>query len=439
MEKTTNTDKLSIIRENQELIIHKKWSRATGGVILGFSIVWTAIAGFMCSGIFSSMFDFGGEASFLVILPLVFGLIPLLFVLIGIALFYGGVAMLSNQTKITVDQHLFQVKSGPIPLMRRQRIAISNIQQIYVHEQIRSNNSGQVSYQLSYIDKHGQSNFLLGKLAAFLPVSMPSFDLLEAQTIEKALESFMGIEDQVVAMEVEKLNKKSLEEDPEASNKEYWSRKEDFKGEKTKYSEKEEYEYAPSEKESEGSSAPISLLGHPDSLIVEESVDGLFILKKWRHPIVLFFLIFTVIWNTVLWGIISFLVPTLLRSWDVSLLLPILFMIPFIGIGIWLAYMSIAVIFNSTRIFVNQDRFSLSHTPLPAGKGIQLDPKDILDIELKQERRSSKNGSYMVYLLTLVDRNGLRHDMNIRNQFIRWSQEEAEFLQSKIKAYLHLD
>lgn len=436
MEKTIHTDKLSIIRENQELIIHKRWNRMQGAVILGFSLIWTTISALISSGFLTSIFDFGEETSLLIIIPLLFGLIPLLFILIGIGLFYLGLTMLRNQTTIRVDQQLFQLKSGPLPLMRRQRIAVSNIQQIYVHELSRSKDSGQASYQLSYIDNQGQSNLLFGKLG-FLPVSLPSLDLQEAQTIEKVLEDFMGIEDQSVSMEVKYYSKKNVDEEIESSNKEYWSKKEDFKKEEVEQSEYLEYEHNSYEREK--STTTKSLIGHPDSLIVEESLDGLFILKKWRHPIVFFFLIFSIIWNGIIWTIAGLLIPSVLKGGDISLMMPLLFMIPFIGIGIWLAYMTIAVIFNSTRIFINQHRFNLSHNPLPAGKGIQLDRNDVLDIELKQERRSGKNGSYMVYLLEVVDQNGLRHNMNIRNQFISWSQEEAEFLQSKIKAYLQLD
>jgi hypothetical protein len=436
MEKTISHPKLSIIEDNQQLIIQKKWSRVQGAVILGFSIVWTAIAGFISSGFFGSMFDFGDAPSFLVIIPMVFGLIPLLFILIGVGLFYGGLCMLNNQTKITVDQHLFQVKSGPLPLMRKQRIPISSIQQIYVHEQSSSNSSSDgVSYQLSFINQNGETQLLLGKLG-FLPVSLPAFDLDEAKQLEAILENFMGIENQAVAMEVGAPKnsiqpKKTLDEEIEASNKEFWSNKESF--------ETEEANLKPLPKEQKGSTPPSSLIAHPESLVVEESPDGLFILKKWRNPIVFFFLIFAIIWNSVVWGISSFLLPAVLSGDSWELIFPLLFLIPFIGVGLWIAYMSIAVIFNSTHIFISQDSFRLSHRPIPVGKRLTLNPKDIIEIDLRSERRSGKNGTYTVYLLEAVDQQGIRHNMNIRNQFTSWGKEEAEYIQSRIKRYLQLD
>ncbi len=435
---------LSITEANQELLIEKKWSRVTGGVLLGFSIIWTGVSSFIGFGFFGSMFDFADAPTVLVIIPIVFGLIPLLFILIGVVFFYAGLCMLYNKSKIKVDAHFLQVQSGPLPLMPKQRIPIELIEQIYVHEQSQSNNNKHgTSYQLSFIHQNGEAQLLLGKLWV-LPISLPTFELDEAQHLERVLEDYMRIENKAVAIEVGKQQGQMLNEEIESSNKSYWKNKEladtEPNSEEGIHPKTEEIEASSFSSIEQPNSLKTAnpLLAPPSSLVVEQSSDGLFILKKWRNPIIFFFLVFAIIWNTAILGIASFLVPPILSGASLDLLIPLLFTIPFIGVGIWIAYMSIAVVFNSTHIFIHQNSFRLSHRPLPAGRGLNLNTEDIIDIDIRVEQRSGKNGPYQVYFLEAIDQQGFRHNMNIRNQFMRWSKEEATFIQKRIKLYLQL-
>ncbi len=430
MEEIYISNKLSIIRDNQQLIIQKKWDKAQGMAFLVFGIFWTGITSFISSGFLDIFQNDGNAPVFLKVILIVFSLMPLLFLLLGLGIFYTGLAMLLNQTKIRVDSDMIFSQSGPIPLVGQKRLASSSIQQIYVQQQSSSSKDNNPSnYQLSYLDQHNTSKFLFGKLA-FIPISMPSFSLEEAQKLEKILEDFLGIENQAVPMEVGFQDQAKIsEEEIEVSNKGFWQ---------------EERPSIPKEevsnpKEATNKEARSSLLlAYPESLVVEDSSDGLFILKKWRSSMVIFFIIFALFWNVGVWGIGSSLIGARMSEAEAFGLPFLLFLIPFLAVGIWLIYKCLSMLFNSTHIFITQEEFRMSTRPIPNGRAISLPREEISTIRLREEKRSRDNGIYWVYTLELIDLRGKTYKIGGR-YFINWTEEEAKFLHLKIKDYLQLN
>ena len=285
---------------------------------------------------------------------------------------------------------------------------------------------------------------MFGKIFG-LPVSMPVFNLKDAQLLERMFEEHFGIEDEAVLIEIKKTEtsasnntNKALEKPREENYYEeeespYHPNEQPFYEEESPYHPNETPYYEGALKKSKNS----PLIGAPGSLIMEENVDGLFIFKKWRSAIVIFYIIFGAIWNAVIWTAASFVYP-LLFSGQTHLLMPALFMIPFIGVGIYILYSAIAILFNTTTVHADQEFLIIQNRPIPSGKNHRIEISNLLGFEVDKEKKSSKNGSYWVYSLVSILDNGSRVKLLKGDSFMSYSEEEINFLKSKLSAYIGL-
>lgn len=445
MNPADNKGGLQIKKELHQITIEKPWSRTTGGILVAFSIVWTSIASFIGSGFIESIFYdlFSGEFHPIQLIFAFFGLIPLAFIALGICMFFVGIAMLLNKTTILVEGDLLTTTHGPLPIIRQKQRPKQAIKQIFVQE-IVTNRSPQSSatmgssYQLAFINPHNQIESLFGSLFG-LPIGFPSFTLEEAQQLEKLLEDYFGIEDHAVENEVRKNPLQSgaaLEDSKEkftlSEENLYRTEESPYHPNETPYFESEANKYPTHEKQ-----AGMALIAAPKSLIIEENIDGLFIFKKWRSPIAIFYLVFGAIWNSVVWTAVSLIFPLLL-SGNSELWLFALFLLPFIGVGIYILFSAFAIIFNTTTIHAKQGELIINHAPLPAGKNHRIPVRELIGLEVKSEQRRSKNRTYWVHSLMGIRENGTRFHLLKANSFMNFSEEETNFLNVKLSRYLHL-
>jgi len=423
--KPEGTKQLDIQESPHKLLIIKQWNRLLGYIFTGFSILWTSIASFIFSGFTNNLWNFDAPI-FVIGFQLIFAIIPMFFILIGVAIFYIGIAHIFNKTIIKIENGLVEINHGPIPLMRAQRIPQQNITQIYVSDapQNKDTNTGANNgYQISYIDNAERGRPLMGRLG-FLPISLPLFEFTEARTIERCMEDFIGIEDKAVFNAETNQNKSLLErkklyEDALEANRD---------DKKEKYSNKESNNYREEETSSETS---LNLLPIPESLMVEESIDGLFIFKKWRSPIVIFYIIFATIWNAVTWTIASLIGWAVISTGEFLLIFFALFLIPFISIGVWMIIMSLSIIFNTTTIHVGNSELVISHSPIPSMRNRRFLLENIRNFELLTRTRRTKNGSYTYQVLAINVVNGPQIEL-AANSMMSFSEEEVQYLEHKL-------
>jgi hypothetical protein len=429
--KTIVKVQLRILEKPHSLKIIKKWNRTLGLILSGFSILCILITGFIFGGFSENYFDFSAPFP-IIAFQLIFAVVPMFFFLVGLSIFYAGIAHIFNQTVIHIENGLVLIKHGPFPLIPRQRILQQNISQIYLKDQqvFTNQDPKNQGYQLYYINKEEQSRPLMGQLF-MLPLSLPWFERAEAKEIERLMENFMGIEDKEVMNAV---NSIIITENPQKTIAEKITLYDKAMG-RMEAPKSEIYLNESHYQEGEYSENSQVLLPSPQSLMIEESIEGLFIFKKWKSPIVIFYIIFGIIWNAIAWTIAVVLVYSIISSGSLQLLVFALFVLPFLGVGIKLALKSLAIIYNTTTIHVSNSELIISHRPIPAFKNHSISLNNILNIESITKTRSNKNGTYQVNVLAIKTKDDKHIEIEISNM-LSFSDEEVQYLAQKLKNYI---
>jgi hypothetical protein len=130
----------------------------------------------------------------------------------------------------------------------------------------------------------------------------------------------------------------------------------------------------------------------PARFTIEERADGgLAIHRRWFRPQFLFLLGFCVIW----FGALSVFYAGILASGapGFAALFPLLH----VGIGLWIAYFTLAGLFNTSTITVHDETLSVRHGPLP-WRGVPAVPAArITQLYCKQRIHHGKNGTTTTY------------------------------------------
>lgn len=162
----------------------------------------------------------------------------------------------------------------------------------------------------------------------------------------------------------------------------------------------------------------------PDKFSIRDDGDTLTIERKWFSWGVIFVGIFAIIWNAVLW---IFFVPNFSEVGSMFTL----FLLPFIGAGIFLIYTSIAGLLNTTSITVRSKQLKISHYPLPF-PGYTVSIGDIEQLFTKQRISRTKNGTRIYYQLYVLLGDGrekaLLKDLPTPEQALYVEQEVERFL-----------
>lgn len=167
----------------------------------------------------------------------------------------------------------------------------------------------------------------------------------------------------------------------------------------------------------------------PENIQVEESRNSLDITYKWSKMQGYVLLGFSAFWNGFLYfGFIS----TMLAEDAPSFML--IFMIPFIGAGIFISYFGLANILNSTTISVGYDNVSVRHTPVPWLGNKDVFKHDIKQLYVKEHIHRGKNSSSTSYSVNIVDKDN--KDVKLLDALP--NPELGKFIEHKIENFLKI-
>ncbi|MGB1287357.1 MAG: hypothetical protein ACPG7F_12535, partial [Aggregatilineales bacterium] len=142
----------------------------------------------------------------------------------------------------------------------------------------------------------------------------------------------------------------------------------------------------------------------PNNMTLVENEKEMRIERKWFGCSTAMLLFFAIIWNGMIFGI--FLPAVGLSGADDF---PILFLVPFMAVGIGMGYMGIAGLVNSTTVYVNDHEISIKHAPLPIPGGNKyLDAANIEQLFTKMHVSHSDNGTNYTYSLNVIKTDGTR-------------------------------
>ena len=160
---------LEITRHSNELVITYRWRTKLAYALLFFALIWNAFLG---------VFLLAGAGWFISVHAAA-----------GLGMGYYALALLLNKSTITVNRQHFTVQHGPLPTFLGNRdLWASEVKQLHLKRTgtMRSGNKVTQLYALRLETKDGRDL----KVLSGLP------DLLLGQTIERAIEDYLDIQDE---------------------------------------------------------------------------------------------------------------------------------------------------------------------------------------------------------------------------------------------------
>lgn len=170
-------------KTDTDLSIVYRWFTLEAIAVLIFSFIWIGLL---------TAFAFGGVTAFIKNPPqqipkfiLLFpALILVLMTSYGVVMVYTALGMIFNKTRITVDQALLQIRTGPFPMQRRVKLDSHLIKQLYCKRKMRySKNRSREIFQIDAI--------LADQRECNLLKNLPTPDL--ALYIEQEVEKFLNL------------------------------------------------------------------------------------------------------------------------------------------------------------------------------------------------------------------------------------------------------
>lgn len=172
-------------------------------------------------------------------------------------------------------------------------------------------------------------------------------------------------------------------------------------------------------------------IGLPQGMNVVNMGDSLEITRRWFSCSYIVMTFFTLFWL----GFLGLWYSTALQNKGASIFPVLLFPLLHVGIGIFLAYSTLAGYLNTTTVRVDWSTLSIHHGPLPWPGNQTIDARDIKQIYVKEHISRSRRGgtsvTYQVHALTHSGKNlqllsGLPND------------EQALFIEQEIEKFLRI-
>ena len=113
---------------------------------------------------------------------------------------------------------------------------------------------------------------------------------------------------------------------------------------------------------------------------------------------------------------------------------PLIFLLPYIFIGIWITYANIATYINKTYVKINQSSLSIRHAPIPWLGNKTLNTRDIEKVYSEMTLIGGKSPQ-LLYSVCIV----LKNKDNIKLISRMVHDAAAVFITQEIKRYLGLD
>lgn len=147
----------------------------------------------------------------------------------------------------------------------------------------------------------------------------------------------------------------------------------------------------------------------PKNVTLKYNHEGLTLTYRWFSYKYIFSAIFCVIWNGLIFSFFSEMLSSFDLSKDGSLkiydLIPILFPLPFVAVGIFLAYSTLAGFLNRTIINVKRGHLSIRDTPLPFLRNQTILTSDISQLYCEEIVRGGRDSKSISYQLNAISKN----------------------------------
>ena len=155
-------------RGGPPMTIVRRWYTPVAWGVAAFSVFWNVV-------LYRSVFSDWGA-------PALLRIFPLIHLAVGFSLLYWALALLRNRTTIVITDDELSVTHGPVPWPGKQRIAISELTQLFTEERLEQGRSRERRfYDLSAVMKDGRRKKLVKGL------SEPAQALFLEQRIEERL------------------------------------------------------------------------------------------------------------------------------------------------------------------------------------------------------------------------------------------------------------
>ena len=169
----------------------------------------------------------------------------------------------------------------------------------------------------------------------------------------------------------------------------------------------------------------------PTGIDLVEFDDGMEIRFNWRRAGNSFNLMFGLFWNIFLAVITTVMVAV--GNWPVLLLL-----IPFYLVGIYMIYLSVGYLVNTTTIFVDRHFIAVEHRPINflVQRDKYYTPEETDQLFVKEESPGTKNGQQVLtyaLFIRLKDGKEVRLIQNLH------SADSARYLERQIEQYLGIE
>jgi hypothetical protein len=172
----------------------------------------------------------------------------------------------------------------------------------------------------------------------------------------------------------------------------------------------------------------------PKSMTVENQGGELVITHRWRNLVVVIFLtIFTLVWNGMVWTFFSI---TLAEGLGLFAAFLSIFMV----VGVGLAYLTLAIMLNSTEIRASSRRLTVKSGPLPFPGSVDVHSEDIDQIwveeNISQSRSSNGRTSTSVHFPVFM-----RMQDGTKKTLLRYGQDSdmSLFLEQQIEMHLGIE
>ncbi len=165
----------------------------------------------------------------------------------------------------------------------------------------------------------------------------------------------------------------------------------------------------------------------PRGIQVEAFGSEMTIRRRWFGAAAIFLIFFAILWNgfMIVWHTISLSSG----AWFMSV-----FGLIHTGVGVFVGYTALAMIFNTTIIRIGRGALSVRHGPLPWPGNLTLDTQDIEQLYCKEKVSNNKNGtSYTYEVHMMTHRSG-------RKKLVSGLQDadQALFIEQQIENHLEI-
>jgi len=166
----------------------------------------------------------------------------------------------------------------------------------------------------------------------------------------------------------------------------------------------------------------------PKGLVIHNLGSRLEIVRRWLSPVAIPLVIFCVFWNVFM--IVWHSIALSSGAWFMSV-----FGLIHTGVGIGLAYTTLAIFLNRTTISVDQASLTIQHAPIPWRGSGTTHACDIDQIFCREKISHGKNSTRITYQVFIIDKKGQKKKLLSGLDDI----DQALFIEQELERFFKID